>query len=307
MPAVAPDHIIARLFLRAVLPALPVYAQREESARRTIEGWRFAVRFASTSGVGTTLGFSDGEVTVDSPPAGIALWLLFLSDRDVVRAFRQEGRPWVLPWGGLHHLRRLPALSGLLADMAEVLNPLVTETTVSTPGWGTTPQSGNELRGQSHVYAVDSRHSRGGGNPQTTTKSGKLSSSGRRELRAELLLGTLLPAAVVELGIHEEKCRRLLAPLGDFVVQLSVPHLCSAWIRRRGDDWEWGRGPAPSFPDLQIEFRDPEIALSAVNGAIDALAASVTGEIAVRGMIPLADALTRVMERVSECLGQGRS
>ena len=261
MSATPSDHIIARLLLRAVLPVLPLYVDREESARGTIEGWRFAVRFASASGVATTLSFHDGTATVDRPRTTLALRLLFLSDRDVVRAFRRQGVPAVLPWGGLHHLARLPELLGLLSRMGEVL-------------------SGSE----------DGRER-----------------LGRRELRAELLLGALLPAAVVELGVHESECRRLLAPFGDFVARLSVPHRFGAWVRRCGNDWAWGQGSAPSLPEVRIEFRDPAVALAAVDGQIDSLAASVTGEISVRGMIPLADALAQVLERVSACLDQGPS
>ena len=261
MPAAASDQIIARLFLRAVLPVLPLYVDREESARGTIEGWRFAVRFASTSGVATTLSFHDGTATLDRPRTALALRLLFLSDRDVVRAFRRQGVPAVLPWGGLHHLARLPELLGLLSRMGEVL---------------TGSEDGRERLG-------------------------------RRELRAELLLGALLPAAVVELGAHESECRRLLAPFGDFVARLSVPHQCGAWVRRCGNDWAWGQDPVPSPPDVRIEFRDPDLALAAVDGRLDSLAASATGEISVRGMIPLADVLAQMLERVSACLDQGRS
>lgn len=69
----------------------------------------------------------------------------------------------------------------------------------------------------------------------------------------------------------------------------------------------WGRGDPPVAPDVRIEFRDPEVALAAVDGMIDSLAATVTGDISVRGMIPLADALAQVLERVSACLDQSRS
>ena len=261
MPTAAPDHIIARLFLRAVLPTLAAFVDGDETARRTIEGWRFAVRFATASGIGTTLSVRDGAVAVDKPHPGFALRLFFPSDRDLIRAFRREGLPRVLPWGGLHHLVRLPAFLDLLSHMGEALAP---------PG-------GDRVR-------ID-----------------------RRELRAELLLGSLLPAAVVELAVHEAECQRLLAPFGDFVAQLSVSRLGGAWMRRNGNDWAWGRGTAPSLPDVRIEFRDPDVVLSAVDGIIDSLAASVTGEISVRGMIPLADALAQVLDRVSAFLDQGRS
>ena len=261
MPTATPDHITARLFLRAVLPTLAAFVDGDETARRTIEGWRFAVRFATASGVDTTLTVRNGAVAVDEPHPGFALRLFFLGDRDLIRAFRREGLPRVLPWGGLHHLARLPAFLDLLSHMGEALAP---------PG-GTRVQ-------------IE-----------------------RRELRAGLLLGSLLPAAVMELAVHEAECRRLIAPFGDFVAQLSVPRLCSAWVRRSGKDWEWGRGDAPSLPDVRIEFRDADVALAAVDGVIDSLAASVTGEISVRGMIPLADALAQVMERVSAFLEPGPS
>ena len=68
-----------------------------------------------------------------------------------------------------------------------------------------------------------------------------------------------------------------------------------------------GECRAPNAPDVRIEFRDSDVALAAIDGSLDRLAATVTGEVLVRGMVPLADALGRVMERVSACLDAGRS
>ena len=252
-------HCLARLYLRAVLPALATYVARDESARRAADGRPFVVRFASTSGVATTISVGDGAVRIDPPAAGLALRLLFLSDRALVRAFRRDGAPLALPWGGLHHLVRVRTLMDLLAGMEGVLN----------------------------------------------TPAEECSRDGRRELRVALLLGEVIPAAVAELGEHDEECRRLLAPFGDFVARLSVAQVSEGWIRRRGARMQWGRGPAPVPPDVQIEFRDPAVAQSALDGLVDRLAATVGGEISVRGMIPLADALGLVMEKVSECLGPG--
>ena len=259
-----------------MLPTLAAFVDGDETARRTIEDWRFAVRFATASGIDTTLTVRNGAVAVDEPHPGFALRLFFLGDRDLIRAFRRQGVPIVFPWGGLHHLGRLPALSSLLADMAEVLNTPMTET-------------------------------REGGNPRTTREFGNVHTSDRRELRVALLLGALLPAAVTELGTHDEECRRLLVPFGDFAAQWSVPRVVDGWITRCGGCMAWGGGDPPVAPDLRIEFRDADVALAAVDGMIDSLAASVTGEISVRGMIPLADALAQVMERVSAFLEPGRS
>ena len=256
MPPAADDHSLARLYLRAVLPALPAFVRGDAQARDAIEAWRFAVRFTSTSGVATTLAFRDGAVAVDPPRPGFALRLLFLSDREVVRAFRRAGAPRVLPWGGLHHLARLPALARLLTRMEAVLSAPPDE--VTRYGW--------------------------------------------QELRVDLLFGHLLPAAVAELGTHERGCRRLLAPFGDFAARIAVPGVTGGWLARRGDRIAGGHGNAPSSPDVQIEFRDAAVALSAADGRIDHLAASATGEILIRGMIPLAEALAQVMERASLCL-----
>ena len=260
MPAAVPDHIISRLFLRAVLPTLAAFVERDETARRTIEGWRFAVRFSTASGVGTTLTVRNGAVAVDEPPPGFTLRLFFLGDRDLVRAFRREGLPRVLPWGGLHHLARLPAFLDLLGRMEEALG----------------------------------------------APAGESAGGARRELRVELLLGTLIPAAVAELGACDRECRRLLAPFGDFAVQLSVSGVIGGWIARRGERLVWGRGQPPSPPDVRIGFRDSGVAQAAIDGLIDQLAAIVTGEMSVQGMIPLAEAFTRIMERVSACLDPRR-
>ena len=251
------EHCLARLYLRAVLPALPAFVRGDVAARRAVRAWRFAVRFASPSGVATTLAFRDGTPEIDPTRTGFALRLLFLSDRDVVRAFRRTGRPRVLPWGGLHHLARLSALAGLLARMDEVLNASPDET--ARQGW--------------------------------------------QALRVEILIGHLLPAAVAELGAHDPECRSALAPFGDFVAQVSAPPLASGWIARRDEALTSGSGAAPDAADLQLVFRDPEVALSAIDGQVDHLAASVTGEISVRGMIPLADAIARAMEKVSTLFG----
>ena len=254
-------HSLSRLYLRAVLPTLAAFAEEDRMARRRLEKWRFAVRFASTSGVSTTLVFRDASVEVDSVPDGFPLRLLFLSDRQVIRAFRREGTPWALPWGGLHHLARLPALFDLFARMEDALKGRKAESTESDP----------------------------------------------EALRVKLLFGTLLPAAIAELGDHEPQCRGLLAPFGSFEAELCVPQVTRGWIARHGDSMAWGQGCAPHSPDLRIEFRDPAIACSAVDGLIDQLAACVAGEISIRGMIPLADALAHIMEMVSASLEPARS
>ena len=251
-------HCLARLYLRAVLPALSTYVAKgrvgEESGRRA--ALRGALR-KHQRGRDDACAFGHGAVLIDPPAAGFALRLLFLSDRALVRAFRRQGPPLALPWGGLHHLLRLRTLMELLAGLEGVLN----------------------------------------------TPAGESARGGRRELRVALLFGEVLPAAVAELGVHDRECRCLLAPFGDFVAQLSVAQVSEGWVRRRGARMQWGRGSAPAAPDVRIGFRDADVAHSALDGLLDRLAATAAGEVSVHGLIPLADALGLVMEKVSEGLG----
>jgi hypothetical protein len=59
-----------------------------------------------------------------------------------------------------------------------------------------------------------------------------------------------------------------------------------------------GWGEPPRRPDVRITFGDVDIAFSALREEIDTLAAVGGGQIKVEGLVPLADGLNLVMQRL---------
>ena len=59
-----------------------------------------------------------------------------------------------------------------------------------------------------------------------------------------------------------------------------------------------GWSTPPRVPDVVIRFADREVAYRALRDEIDSLASVGTGEIEVDGLVPLADSLNAVMERL---------
>ena len=126
------------------------------------------------------------------------------------------------------------------------------------------------------------------------------------EIHTGLLLGELIPSAIAQLVECDESCRQWLAPYSDALIQFEVVGGKSSWIRFHRNGAVYGSGSAGELPDVIISFRDREVALSAIHGELDSLAALGKGQVTVRGLIPLADALDRVLERLSFLLNKGR-
>jgi hypothetical protein len=123
------------------------------------------------------------------------------------------------------------------------------------------------------------------------------------ECQPRLLLSVAV-AAICSLSEHDEEVRELLrnAPTG--TSEFAIPE---------GDLFGWvefgeggrvfsGRGRAPNPPDVTIEFRNEEIALAALRGELDELAATGSGDLRVRGLIPLAEIIGVIAERVNRYL-----
>ena len=72
----------------------------------------------------------------------------------------------------------------------------------------------------------------------------------------------------------------------------------AVWFDHGSADYAAGWGVPPRRPDVRIVFADAEIAYGAMRDEIDTLAAVGGGRIRVEGLIPLADGLNFVMERL---------
>lgn len=73
-----------------------------------------------------------------------------------------------------------------------------------------------------------------------------------------------------------------------------------AWVEWRAGKIKWGRGRAPRVADVSVSFRDEKLALAALRGELDELAAIGAGELVVRGLVPLAETLGVVMARADK-------
>ena len=126
------------------------------------------------------------------------------------------------------------------------------------------------------------------------------------EIHTGIMMGELIPSAIAQLVDYDKACRQWLAPYRDALIQFEVVGGKSSWIRFRKSGAVYGSGSTGEFPDVIISFRDREVALSAIHGDLDSLAALGKGQVIVRGLIPLADALDRVLDRLSFLLKKGR-
>jgi hypothetical protein len=106
-------------------------------------------------------------------------------------------------------------------------------------------------------------------------------------------------AATAALSGRDAVMRELLTagPPGQAVVRIA-PRKPIVWVAVREGVLRWGRGESPTAADVEIIFRDEATAAAALRGQLDELAAVGRGDIVVRGLVPLAEMLGRVMDRL---------
>jgi hypothetical protein len=72
----------------------------------------------------------------------------------------------------------------------------------------------------------------------------------------------------------------------------------TVWFDHGSSDYAAGWAVPPRRPDVRITFADIDVAYGAMRDEIDAMAAVGSGQIKVEGLVPLADGLNFVMERL---------
>ena len=118
-----------------------------------------------------------------------------------------------------------------------------------------------------------------------------------------LTFGVLLRAIPV-LGAEDGPSRVALAhaPVGTVAVEAPALDL-RGWVRWDGQGEPTSAvGPSPGPPDVTLRFTDRVTLADALAGRLDPLAAVALGRVVVRGLVPLADALGVVMDRVEHYL-----
>ena len=250
------EHLLSRLNLKAVLPVVAPMVELDDVARALVAPWNFALRLSTFSGVATTLDFHHGRVEVDWGRADSSpLRLVFMSDRQLNRAFSHDGTVIPLIAGGFKHLRKLQDFQRLMGRLEHLLK--------SPPS-----ELGARLT----------------------------------EIQVMLMVGYLLPAAVVQLVSHEPQSHELMRRFGDVVATLRVADKTTSWFSARHGHFSWGYDEPGVAPDVEMIFTDVDAAAAALGGELDQLAAVGAGEVVIRGLIPLAHALGTVMERASAYL-----
>jgi hypothetical protein len=126
------------------------------------------------------------------------------------------------------------------------------------------------------------------------------------DIHADLLMGELIPSAIAQLVRFDAACRGWLAPYSGKLVQFEVVGVGASWIRFREDGAVYASGASGELPDVIIAFRDRDVAVAAIHGDLDTLGALGKGQMTVRGLIPLADALDRVLDRLGLLLKEGQ-
>jgi hypothetical protein len=98
----------------------------------------------------------------------------------------------------------------------------------------------------------------------------------------------------------DESARNALRSLPPGLAAFSIAGEPGAtiWFDHGSVDNAAGWGEPPRRPDVCITFADMDVAYAAMRDEIDALAAIGCGQITVEGLVPLADGLNVVMERL---------
>jgi hypothetical protein len=71
------------------------------------------------------------------------------------------------------------------------------------------------------------------------------------------------------------------------------------WVECKNGKMTSGRGRAPRPPDVFISFRDEQTALAGLRGELDELAATASGDLSVRGLLPFAEILGLIAARAA--------
>ncbi len=105
--------------------------------------------------------------------------------------------------------------------------------------------------------------------------------------------------ATVVLTEHEPRSNRIMKDTPDGIAHFAIgDDDLGAWLEWKNGNLTTGKGKPERTPDASVIFANPETALKAVGNKIDVMAAVGMGDIKVSGLIPLADALGYIFERI---------
>jgi hypothetical protein len=117
-------------------------------------------------------------------------------------------------------------------------------------------------------------------------------------LHVELQLGIAL-RSVVQLAQYEPRSKSIIQSSPSGTAQFCIlEEQYSAWVRRKDGELLAGHGEPAEPPEVTVTFNNSKTALKAIGNRIDVMAALGSGQIKVNGLIPLADAIGYIFERI---------
>jgi hypothetical protein len=117
------------------------------------------------------------------------------------------------------------------------------------------------------------------------------------------LLFKVLMGAMPVIGEMDPPAMHTLAATPPGLAVIHMPALdLIGWARWDGHRLTAGADQPEGAPDAQIRFRDEATAAAALRSQLDAQAAVGLGQIEIQGLVPLADGLSVVMDRVETYL-----
>lgn len=106
--------------------------------------------------------------------------------------------------------------------------------------------------------------------------------------------------ATIELATHEKLSRNIMRNTPEGIAHFRIGEAGGycAWLAWRKGRLTSGKGEPATPADVTVTFGDADTALKAVGNQIDVMAAIGLGDIQVTGLVPLADSLGYIFERI---------
>ncbi len=112
--------------------------------------------------------------------------------------------------------------------------------------------------------------------------------------------GMALRGAAI-LAARDSVAQAVLASAPDGVARFQIPEIgFDRWLELTAGGLRGGRGTPPGAADVTVCFPRYRTALAALRQELDTMAAIGAGELVVTGVIPLADRLNVVLERMAD-------
>ena len=124
------------------------------------------------------------------------------------------------------------------------------------------------------------------------------------EVRAQLLFGSLLVRALAVLCLGQPEAAALIRRFGSTTFAFAIGGQPLSWFKSSPSHshYEGFAGAPPAPTTLTIEFESMDVARSAAEGRLDQFAAIGLGQVKVRGLTPLGDALDILLDRIDHYL-----